>query len=116
MEIGSVISGRANAYTLAAVLPSGDEHIIGVLLEDTESNRLNVKMRSDWTGIVPDDYHEYLAALHEDLCGKAVELGARDLLAYLTTTLSNFLRITDPEPVMANAQTLTTLYERNVES
>jgi SOS-response transcriptional repressor LexA len=75
-----------------------------------------VKLRRDWDLIAPDDYYDYLAALETDFRAKAAELGAREFLEQLTSQLSNFLRITDPQRVMAGKfpRTLALVYERHV--
>jgi SOS-response transcriptional repressor LexA len=106
----------ANLYIVSAEFPGGEEFNIGILLEDIESNQLYVKLRRDWDAIAPDDYYEYLSALESDFRGKAVELGAHEFLDLLTNQLSNALRITDPQRVVAGKfpRTLALLYERHV--
>src|SRR4051812_37870376 len=105
-----------NLYVVSAEFPGGDEFNIGILLEDTASDQLYVKLRRDWDAIAPDEYYDYLAALENDFRDKAEELGAREFLAMLTSQLSNFLRITDPQSVMAGKfqRTLALLYERHI--
>ena len=118
MDEGSLSPARpAKSYTISVALPGGDEHPAGVLLEDTDCNQLFVKMRDSWAGIVPDDYSEYLAAVNDDLCSKADEMGARGLIDYLTSSLSNFLRISDPETSMVSdfPEALALLYERKIQ-
>jgi SOS-response transcriptional repressor LexA len=105
-----------NLYVLSAEFPGGDDFSIGVLLEDPATNQLHVRLRRDWDLVAPDDYYDYLEALEADLRAKALEFGAREFLAYLTSHLSNVLRITDREAVMVGKfpRTLALLYERHV--
>jgi hypothetical protein len=88
----------ANLYVLSAAIPGKPEVPIGVLLEDIWTNSLQNKLRGDWHAIAPG-YEDYLAPLADDLFARAEEMGAKDFLAMLTSQLSNFLRITDPEPL-----------------
>lgn len=69
---------------------------IAVLLLDRQADRLLTRFRGDWAGF--DEFElEIVSALGEDLCMKAEELGASELMRYLLDTLSNTLRLTDPE-------------------
>jgi len=115
-QVDSITTHPANLYIVSAEFPGGEEFNIGVLLEDIEANQVHVKLRRDWDAIAPDDYFDYLAALETDFRERAVELGARDFLDRLTSQLSNFLRITDPQRVMAGKfpRTVALLYERHV--
>jgi SOS-response transcriptional repressor LexA len=115
-QVELITTHPANLYILAAEFPGGEEFSIGILLEDGESDELHLKFRRDWDAIAPDDYYDYLAALEADFREKAVELGAREFVTQLTSQLSNFLRITDPQRVMVGKfpRTLALLYERHV--
>lgn len=106
----------ANLYILSAAFDGGEEFNIGVLLEDTAANELHLRLRRDWDAIAPDDFYEVLAELEADLRAKSVEMGARELLGFLTDQLSNMLRITDPQPVIVGKfpRTLALQYERHV--
>ena len=112
----SITTHQANLYILSAEFPGGEEFNIGVLLEDTAANQLYLKLRRDWDAIAPDDYYEYLSALDADFRAKAAELGAHELLTLLTSQLSNVLRISDPQRVMAGKfpRTLALMYERHI--
>src|SRR5882724_9112136 len=99
-QVDPITTHPANLYIVSAEFPGGEEFNIGVMLEDVEANQVHVKLRRDWDAIAPDDYYDYLAALETDFRDRAVELGARDFLDRLTSQLSNFLRITDPQRVM----------------
>ena len=105
-----------NLYVLSAEFPGGDEFNVGVLLEDPSTNQLYLRFRRDWDAIAPDDYYDYLEALEHDFHTKSEELGGKDFLAQLTSQLSNFLRITDPERVTVGKfpRSLALLYERHV--
>ena len=115
-QVDPITTHQANLYILSAEFPGGEEFNIGVVLEDTASNQVYLKFRRDWDAIAPDDYYELLSALEADFRAKGVELGARDFMALLTTQLSNFLRITDPQRVIAGKfpRTLALLYERHI--
>ena len=115
-QVEPITTHPANLYIVSAEFPGGEEFNIGILLEDSASDQLHVKFRRDWDAIAPDDYYDYLAALEEDFRRKAVEMGAREFLEHLTLQLSNFLRITDPQRVMAGKfpRTVALLYERHV--
>ena len=115
-QVEAITTQQANLYVLSAEFPAGEEFNIGVLLEDMQSNQLHLKMRRDWDVVAPDDYYDYLRALDADFQSKAAEMGAHEFLTLLTSQLSNFLRITDPQKVMAGKfpRTLALLYERHV--
>ena len=115
-QVDPITTQAANLYVLSAEFPGGEEFAVGVLLENAASNQLYVKLRRDWDAVAPDDYYDYLEALESDLRAKAEELGAHDFLVQLTSQLSNFLRITDPQRVMAGRfpRTLALHYERHV--
>jgi hypothetical protein len=91
----------ANLYVLSAAMPGKPEVPIGVLLEDLRANTLHNKLRCDWHAIAPG-FEDHLASLADDLTAKAEEMGAKELLALLLSQLSNFLRITDPEPLVVD--------------
>jgi Peptidase S24-like/Protein of unknown function (DUF3037) len=101
---------------LEAELPDGELAPIGVLLQDTQTDRLYVRLRRDWDRIAPDD--EVLPALAGDLQMKSFELGAERLLAWLEKTASTGVRVTDREPVLVDdfERSLNRLYRRYVEA
>ena len=115
-QVEPITTQQANLYILSAEFPGGEEFNIGVLLEDPASNQLHLKLRRDWDAVAPDDYYDYLAALEADFRGKAGEMGAHEFLGLLTSQLSNFLRITDPQAVISGKfpRTLALLYERHI--
>jgi SOS-response transcriptional repressor LexA len=115
-QVESITTHPANLYVLSAEFPGGEEFNIGVLLEDPKANQLFVKLRRDWDAVAPDDYYDYLEALESDLRQKSVEMGASEFMSHLTSQLSNFIRITDPQSVIAGKfpRTLALLYERHV--
>jgi hypothetical protein len=110
-----MLAMKAGRYSiLSANLPGEGPLAIGVLLEDAGTDRLHVRLRRDWQLAAPDTYVDILTALEEDLAAKAREMGARQLLDYLTSTLSNFLTVSDPETVMVSRfeRTLNELYRK----
>ena len=115
-QVEAISTHPAHLYVLSAEFPGGEEFNIGVLLEDTEANQVHIKLRRDWDAVAPDDYFDYLSALDADFRGKSSDLGAHEFLTLLTSQLSNFLRISDPQPVTAGKfpRTLALLYERHI--
>ena len=86
-------------YTvLQASLPGVLQENIGVLLVD-DSGSAHLKFRRDLHTVVDEDEAEYLQLVEEDLRGKAGEWGATRLLAWATDSLSNAIRLSDPEEV-----------------
>jgi hypothetical protein len=86
---------NAEAMCLQFVLGEHPQ-TIAVLLLDRQADRLLTRFRRDWAGF--DEFElEIVSALGEDICMKAEELGASELVRYLLDTLSNTLRVTDPE-------------------
>lgn len=89
----------ARLWVLRLELPGLAEQNAGVLLLDSESDRLYVRLRRDWERLAPDEA-EVLSELESDLELKAAEMGAAQLLAHFEDTLSNTLRISDPRQVI----------------
>jgi phage repressor protein C with HTH and peptisase S24 domain len=92
---------------------------IGILLEDPETDTLFLRFRRDLESLTDDEEDRaVLAALADDLAEKAREMGARKLFAYLESTLSGSIRITDREEAMVEdfERALNRLYLKNVQS
>jgi SOS-response transcriptional repressor LexA len=91
---------------------------IGVLLRDTNTDTLHLRLRRDLEVLSEDEDLEVLSALAEDLKRKAGEKGAGQLLGELESSLSNALRITDREEVVIDDfnRALDRLYRKNVQS
>jgi SOS-response transcriptional repressor LexA len=85
-------------YTvLQADLPGVVAENIGVLLVD-DSGTAHLKFRRDLHTFVKDeDDVEYLQLLEDDLLGKASEMGGVGLLRWMNDSLSNVIRMSDPE-------------------
>lgn len=83
---------------LQYVHPGNQPKTIAVLVVDHDNDSLLMRFTDDWSGLDEDDI-EVLSALGEDLYAKANELGAAALMAQLQETLSNTLRISDPQPI-----------------
>lgn len=115
-QVDPITTQQANLYILSAEFPGGEEFNIGVLLEDNASNQLYLKLRRDWDAVAPDDYYDYLSALEADFRAKAAQFGAHEFLALMSDRLSNVLRISEPQRVMAGKfpRTLALLYERHI--
>jgi SOS-response transcriptional repressor LexA len=100
MSHGAVLGmAEGRLAVLEAALGAAPPVPVGILLADPATDRLYVRLRRDFGRIAAPGDAEVLEALGADLEARARELGAAQLLAYLETTLSNTLRISDPQPV-----------------
>ena len=83
---------------LRADLPGVDPENIGILLLDSKANRLYCRMRRDMHEFaeVDADWFEHLA---DDIREKSQELGAQQYLAWMESTLSNILLISERERI-----------------
>ena len=99
-------------------LPVGRQENAGILLEDPSSDSLYLRFRRDWDSIAADEDVEVLELLPADLARKAGEMGARRLLDYCESSLSNSIRITDPRFVAVEdfERSLNRLYREHVPS
>jgi len=114
--MGSLTTTRLGEMRLLDLaLPGKPPETCGVVLHDPESGEITLRLRRDWEELTgdPNDL-DVLEALADDLTAKAKELGAETLLAYLSDSLSNTLRISGPESVLLSRGTLNRLYERHV--
>ena len=102
---------------LQAELPEQGLVTLGVLLQDTEQDRLHVRLRRDLDALAGEDA-DVLSVLAEDLADKAREMGAERMFAYLEDSLSNTLRVTGREPVMVHnfEWSLNRLFRQNIQS
>ena len=89
---------------------------IGMLLLDPDSDRLHMKLRTDWADIAASDDAEVLAALEDELRSRAERTGASALLADLEDSLSNTVRITDRQAVEVSdfEEALAELYREHI--
>ncbi len=114
----TVVSTSEGRYAiLEADLPGPGTTVIGVLLEDPNTNQLHIRLRDDWDDIAGEDA-DVFEALEDDLALKAGELGAGELFQWLEDTLSNTVRITDRQAVLVTNfdRTLNRLYAQHVPS
>src|SRR5262249_41646965 len=107
----------ARLSLLQLELPGSAGTNAGVLLEDPETDRLYVRLRRDWAHIAPEE-SEVLDELEADLAAKAVELGAKQLAAYMHDALSNVLQITEAREIIVEDfdRALKRLYRQHVDS
>jgi SOS-response transcriptional repressor LexA len=101
---------------LEAELPGRGVETIGVLLLDTGTDSLHVRLRRDWEALASEEDAEVLAELEDDLVAKAREGGGGAVLEYLESTLSQAIRVTDREAVSVRNfdKTLGELYRAHV--
>ncbi len=119
MSAATAAGTRLGKYSiLQAELPGHGQVNLGVLLQDPEADSLRLRLRRDLELLVSEDELDFFAALAEDLAGKADELGAEKLFAYLEDTLSGTLRISDRETVLVENfdRAVDRLYRKHVES
>ena len=118
MQTGTVLAARqGDLRLLELALPGAEAEVCGVLLFDPAEERLGVRLRRDWDALTGDENDlEVLELLEEDLRQKAAELGGLAFLEYLEETLSNTIRLSEPERVLLGgfASTLNRLYEKHV--
>jgi phage repressor protein C with HTH and peptisase S24 domain len=102
---------------LAVEIPGQAPANAGVLLEDSRTDRLYVRMRRDWDVFAPEEA-EVLSELESDLTAKAAEAGAARLMDQIEDSLSNILRVSPREPVEVDdyERSLSRLYREHVQS
>lgn len=107
-------TGQYSVLSVAA--PGARPENAGILLIDPAADRAYLRFRPDLAAMAGADDEEYLEALAGDLERKAGEAGARALLDWLEGNASNFIRVTDREPVAVDSfdRTLARLYRRHV--
>ncbi|MFN0100512.1 MAG: S24 family peptidase [Bryobacteraceae bacterium] len=87
----------------------------GVILLDSEADKLYVKARRDWDSFqIPEA--DYLSAIEQMIESMARESGAAETLAYIETTFDGILRATNRQPTIAAdpEARLRRLYRENV--
>ena len=110
---------KAGEYSLLlSDLPDHGVQTIGVLLLDSTSDTLHVRLRRDWSAVASDEDEEVLEQLEDDLLSKARELGGAAVLNYLDTTASQSLRVSDRQAVTVRdfEKKLSELYREHVPS
>ena len=102
---------------LEVALPGVPIQNAGVLLLDPDTDELHFKLRRDWDAIAPEDA-DLLQQLSADIAKLVSEMGGPAFLAYAEKTLSNIIRISERETVVAAnlPARLERLYRENVEA
>ena len=102
---------------LQVALPGSPVQNAGVFLVDPETDELHFKLRRDWDAIAEEDAG-VLILLSEQIGKMAREMGGKGFLAYAEGTISNILRISERETVVAAnlPARMERLYRENVES
>ena len=95
----AVATQSAQLYILTLEVPGAEAVNVGVVLLDPTMNALHLRLRRDWD-VVATEEAEIFEALQDDLEIKSAEMGGARLLEYLTSTLSNVLRISEPREVI----------------
>jgi SOS-response transcriptional repressor LexA len=98
-----------------AEVANGHAENIGVLLLDAGRDRVYLRFRRDFRELASEEDAEFLEAIADDLAVKAHEMRG-GLLDWLEENASNFIRVTDRQPVMVEdfEKALTRLYSRHV--
>lgn len=113
----------AARYSLLSVQIPGEEPLTaGVLLEDPSQNRLYIRIRRDWSRILPEHVVEDDVAIIESLevtiQNVAQEMGAAEFLTHVEDKLSNVVLISDRKQVVVGNfdRALGRLYREHVAS
>ena len=116
LRFGDYAPQAAQYSLLSADLPERGVQTIGVLLLDSATDTLHVRLRRDWELIASEEDAEVLAALEDDLLFKAVESGGLALLERLEDWASTSLRLSDRQAVKVRdfERTLNELYREHV--
>src|SRR6185436_18880217 len=90
---------------------------IGVLLVDPDTDRGWLRMRERFDDIADPEDAEVLEALEEDIRARLSKLGAAAYLQELEDSLSNVIRVGEPQAVAVDAFTRTVdrLFDEHVE-
>jgi phage repressor protein C with HTH and peptisase S24 domain len=110
---------RAAEWTLVFVeLPGRRAEASGVLLLDSESSELHLKLRRDWDEIASEEDAEIFQELEHDLQMKAREMGGEGLLAWLEENAANAIRTGERAPIRVRdfSSTLNRLYREHVQT
>lgn len=106
---------RGEFVILQVASPGGGLLNAGVLLVDPQEDRAYVRVRRDWEAVTSQD-SDFLEELEPYLRALASESGASWLLRYIENDWSNFIRVSDREPVAAASfeSALEQLYRQHV--
>jgi SOS-response transcriptional repressor LexA len=119
MSASAAIATCLASYSLVqAELPGHGLLNLGVLLHDSQSDSLRLRLRRDMHLLAEEEDLELLQALADDLLRKAEERGAEHLFQYLESTLSGTVRISNREPILVEdlGRAVERLYRQNVQS
>src|SRR5437868_2154637 len=108
----------ARLYLLSLEIAGKATVRAGVLLYDPSTDGLYLRLRRDWNVLAPPADADVLGELQDDLENKAAEMGAARLLTYLSESLSNVVRISEPEEVAIEGfdRALGRLYRQHVDA
>ena len=109
---------RQGEYLLLELaMPGEPQRNIGVLLRDTDTGRLYLKILNHFEEIKDVEETEWLEALDQDFKAKIEEMGGDGFLRHLEDSLSNVLRLSARTAVTVDdfERTLARLYEEHVE-
>ena len=110
---------RNGEYLLLELdLPGKPKRNVGVLLFDSEHQRLYVKIQDHWEDVTDPDDVELLTSLAKDFEAKIRELGDANFLNTLEDTLSNTLQLSERSKIQVTDWTraLAELYDEHVET
>jgi phage repressor protein C with HTH and peptisase S24 domain len=110
--------GTSGEYLLVELARPGEpQRNIGVLLRDTATGQVYVKMREHFDEIDDPEEAELLQALGADFELKIEEMGGDEFLRSLEDSLSNALRVSERVAVTVDgfSRTLDSLYQEHVE-
>jgi phage repressor protein C with HTH and peptisase S24 domain len=107
---------RGEYALLLSDLPEHGEQTIGVLLLDTSTDNLYIRLRRDLESVAEEEDVEVLEELAGDLEQLAREQGGKAVLDRLENEASFGLRVTDREAIMVRdfERTLNELYREHV--
>src|SRR6266404_5727111 len=89
MSATAISNTQLGKYSIVQVeLPGQGVVSLGVLLQESNTGALHLRFRRDMDLLAEEEDLEILAALADDLTGKAREMGSEELFAYLEGTLS----------------------------
>jgi Peptidase S24-like len=119
MSASAIANTQLGKYSIVQMeLPGQGVVSLGVLLQDPNSGTLHLRFRRDMNLLAQEEDLEILAALGDDLSGKAREMGTEQLFAYLEGALSGSMRISDRETILVDdfSRAVERLYRQHVQS
>lgn len=110
---------RPAEWSLITVeIPGRRAEASGVLLLNSETSELHLKLRRDWDEIASEEDAEVFQELEQDLQFKAREMGGEGLLSWLEENASNSIRVGERAAIMVRDFTsaLNRLYREHVQT